>query len=87
MAKSEPLIETTVTYRQARAMLPLVRSIVTDAQELDRQLQRRRYDLNRVRGSGPQKAGHLYDDELAESRNDLESDERQLDSYRNELNQ
>lgn len=87
MAKSEPLIETTVTYRQARAMLPLVRSIVTDAQELDKQLQRRRHDLNKVRGSGPQKAGQLYDDELAESRNDLESDERQLDSYRSELSQ
>ncbi|MBL8871369.1 MAG: DUF2203 family protein [Planctomycetaceae bacterium] len=87
MGKTEPLTQVTVTYRQARAMLPLVRSIVSDAKDLERQLQQRRHDLSRVRSGGPKKAGRLYDDELAESRNDLEADERQLDAYRNELTQ
>lgn len=92
MGKTEPLSHTalneaSVTYRQARAMLPLVRSIVSDAQDLEKQVQQRRYDLNRVRTAGAQKAGRLYDDELAESQNDLEADERQLDAYRHELSQ
>lgn len=87
MGKTEPLTQVTVTYRQARAMLPLVRSIVSDAHELEQQVQRRRHDLNRVRAGGPKKAGRLYDDELAESRSDLEADERQLDTYRTELMQ
>lgn len=87
MGKTEPLIQATVSYRQARSMLPLVRSIALDAQELEKQLQQRRYDLNRVRAGSPKKAGRLYDDELAESRNDLEADERRLADYRHELNQ
>lgn len=87
MGKTEPLAQVTVTYRQARAMLPLVRSIVSDAHELERQVQQRRHDLGRVRAGGPKKAGRLYDDELAESRSDLEADERQLEAYRHELTQ
>lgn len=87
MSKLQPLASSVVNLRQARAMLPLVRSIVADAQVLERQIEQRRHDLNRVQIAGLRKAGKLYEDELAESRGDLEADERQLNAYRDELTQ
>jgi hypothetical protein len=87
MGKLQPLATSIANFRQARAMLPLVRSIVADAQVLERQIEQRRHDLNRVQAAGQRKAGKLYEDELAESRSDLEADERQLTAYREELSQ
>ncbi len=87
MSKLQPLASSVVNLRQARAMLPLVRSIVADAQVLERQIEQRRHDLNRVQVAGLRKTGKLYADELAESRSDLEADERQLNAYRDELTQ
>ena len=85
MNNLKSLSQTTINFSQARAMLPLVRSIVADAQSLELQIRRRRHDLNLVIRGGTGKSAHLYNDELLESQQDLENDQRQLESYRSEL--
>lgn len=85
MNNLKPLSQTTINFSQARAMLPLVRSIAVDTQTLELQIRRRRHDLNLVTRGGTGKSAHLYNDELLESQQDLENDQRQLESYKTEL--
>jgi hypothetical protein len=73
------------TVAEANAMLPLLRSIVSDICEVFRNVTGRRVDLHRLlrqreRGSGPQ-----YDDEVAETRADLQEEYDKIWKYREEL--
>ena len=69
---------------EANAMLPLVRSIVVDICEIFKRVTGRRSDLNRIR-RGSKKAGSQYEDEVAESRADLQEEYEQIWQYREEL--
>ena len=73
------------TLDEANAMLPLVRSIVSDICEVFRTVTGRRTDLYRLLRKGARKAGQVYDDEVAESRADLQEEYDQIWRYRAEL--
>ena len=73
------------TLGEANAMLPLVRSIVSDICEVFRSVTGRRTDLYRLLRKGVRKAGRIYDDEVAESRADLQEEYDQIWRYREEL--
>jgi hypothetical protein len=73
------------TLDEANAMLPLVRSIVSDICEVFRTVTGRRTDLHRLLRKGARKAGQVYDDEVAESRADLQEEYDQIWRYREEL--
>lgn len=73
------------TLDEANAMLPLVRSIVSDICEVFRTVTGRRTDLYRLLRKGVRKAGQVYDDEVAESRADLQEEYDQIWRYREEL--
>ena len=73
------------TLDEANAMLPLVRSIVSDIREVFRTVTGRRTDLHRLLRKGARTAGQLYDDEVAESRADLQEEYDQIWRYREEL--
>ena len=73
------------TLEEANAMLPLVRSIVSDIREVFRTVTGRRADLHRLLRKGVRKAGQVYDDEVAESRADLQEEYDQIWRYREEL--
>ncbi|QDV24887.1 hypothetical protein Q31a_32090 [Aureliella helgolandensis] len=67
-------------------MLPLVRSIATDIAEVFRNVTGRRTDLHRLFRKGTTlSSGPLYDDELAESRADLQEEYEKIWRYRAEL--
>ncbi len=66
-------------------MLPLVRSIVGDICEIFRDVTSRRTDLHRLIRKGTRRAGQIYDDEVAESRADLQEEYDQIWRYREEL--
>ncbi len=70
---------------EANAMLPLVRSIVSDIREVFRTVIGRRTDLHRLLRKGARTAGQLYDDEVAESRADLQEEYDQIWRFREEL--
>ena len=73
------------TLAEANAMLPLVRSIATDIREVFRSVIGRRTDLHRMLRKGSLSSGPLYDDEIAESRADLQEEYDQIWKYREEL--
>lgn len=73
------------TLVEANAMLPLVRSIATDICEIFRSVIGRRTDLHRMLRKGSLSSGPLYDDEIAESRADLQEEYDQIWKYREEL--
>lgn len=73
------------TLAEANAMLPLVRSIATDIREVFRNVSGRRTDLHRMLRKGSLSSGPLYDDEIAESRADLQEEYDQIWKYREEL--
>lgn len=70
---------------EANAMLPLVRSIVTDISDVFRSVTGRRADLHRLLRRGALTSGSLYDDEIAESRSDLQEEYDRIWLYREEL--
>ncbi|MBX3422390.1 MAG: DUF2203 domain-containing protein [Pirellulaceae bacterium] len=73
------------TLDQATAMLPLVRSIVSDICGVFRDVTSRRVELHRLLRKGSRGAGRMYDDEMAESRADLQAQYDQIWRYREEL--
>jgi len=73
------------TLEEANAMLPLVRSIVSDICEVFRMVTGRRTDLHRLLRKGARSAGQVYDDEVAESRADLQEEYDQIWRFREEL--
>ena len=73
------------SLEQANAMLPLVRSIATDICQVFRSVIGRRADLRRIVRKGSLSSGRLYDDEIAESRADLQEEYDQIWKYREEL--
>ncbi len=66
-------------------MLPLVRSIVSDVCQAFRSVTGRRADLHRILRKGSLSSGQLYDDEIAESRADLQEEYDLIWRYREEL--
>lgn len=66
-------------------MLPLVRSIATDICDVFRSVTGRRADLHKLLRKGARKAGQLYEDEIAESRADLQQEYDLIWQYREEL--
>lgn len=73
------------TLDEASAMLPLVRSIVSDICEVFRNVTSRRVELHRLLRKGSRGAGRIYDDEMAESRADLQAEYDRIWQYREEL--
>ncbi len=73
------------TLDEANAMLPLVRSIVSDIRDVFRTVTGRRTDLHRLLRKGARTAGQVYDDEVAESRADLQEEYDQIWRFREEL--
>ncbi|MCA9157350.1 MAG: DUF2203 family protein [Planctomycetales bacterium] len=73
------------SLEEANAMLPLVRSIASDICQVFRSVIGRRADLHRIVRRGTLSAGPLYDDELAESRADLQEEYDQIWKYREEI--
>ncbi len=66
-------------------MLPLVRSIASDICQVFRSVIGRRADLHRMVRKGTLSSGAQYDDELAESRADLQEEYDQIWKYREEI--
>lgn len=73
------------SLEEANAMLPLVRSIASDVCQAFRSVTGRRADLHRILRKGSLSAGQLYDDEIAESRADLQEEYDLIWKYREEL--
>lgn len=73
------------TIDQANAMLPLVRSIASDISDVFRDVTGRRSDLHRLLRKGSLSSGQLYDDEVAESRADLQEEYDRIWRFREEL--
>lgn len=73
------------TLDEARAMLPLVRSIVSDICQVFRNVTGRRADLHRLLRKGARSSGQLYSDEIEESRADLQEEYDQIWQFRAEL--
>ncbi len=73
------------SLEQATAMLPLVRSITLDICNVFRTVSGRRADLRRILRKGALTSGQQYDDEIAESRADLQEEYDLIWQYREEL--
>lgn len=73
------------TLDEATAMLPLVRSIVGDICDVFRSVTSRRSELHRLLRSSHRGAGRIYDDEMAESRADLQAEYDRIWQFREEL--
>ncbi|MCA9133345.1 MAG: DUF2203 family protein [Planctomycetales bacterium] len=73
------------TIEEANAMLPLVRSIAADICNVFRSVTGRRADLHRILRKGSLSSGQQYDDEIAESRADLQEEYDLIWQYREEL--
>lgn len=73
------------SLEEANAMLPLVRSIVSDVCNVFRAVTSRRADLHRILRKGSLSSGPQYDDEIAESRADLQEEYDLIWRYREEL--
>lgn len=73
------------TLDEATAMLPLVRSIVSDICGVFRDVTSRRVELHRLLRKKNRGAGRVYDDEMAESRADLKAEYDQIYRFRSEL--
>jgi hypothetical protein len=76
------------TIEQARAMLPLLRLIVTDISLSHRELTERKSNLRRMlrRHEGKPRF-QVYDAEIMEIQEDLKNDSAHLDDYVSELEQ
>jgi hypothetical protein len=70
---------------EANAMLPLVKSIVSDIQDVFGRVSHRKADLNRLRRRGSRQVAAAYEDEIAESRADLQEEFELVWKYRDEL--
>lgn len=73
------------TVAEANAMLPLLRSIVSDICEVFREVTGRRFDLHRLQRRRDGVSGQQYDDEVSETRADLEEEYDKYWKYREEL--
>ena len=73
------------TVAEANAMLPLVRSIVSDICSIFTRVTSRRSDLHRLLRQTSRSTGTPYDDEVAESRAHLQEEYDQIWKYREEL--
>jgi len=73
------------TVAEANAMLPLLRSIVSDICEVFRDVTGRRVDLHRLLRQRDRSSGQQYDDEVAETRADLQEEYDKIWKYREEL--
>ena len=73
------------TIAEANAMLPLVKSIAADICQIFKRVTGRRADLHRLLRRGARHSGSQYDDEMAESRADLQEEYDQIWQYREEL--
>jgi hypothetical protein len=73
------------TVVEANAMLPLIRSIVNDIHSAFRSVTGRRSDLHRLLRKGSRTTGPLYDDEVEESRADLQQEYERIWKFREEL--
>lgn len=73
------------TLSEANAMLPLISSIVGDIRDVFEQVTTRRVDLHRLLRNGSRNAGSQYDDEMAESRADLQEEYEKIWQFREEL--
>lgn len=91
MQDQESTIQTASTKQrvfridEANAMLPLVKSIVGDIQEVFSRVSYRKSDLHRLRRRGSRQVGTAYEDEIAESRADLQEEFELVWKYRDEL--
>jgi hypothetical protein len=76
------------SIEQARAMLPLLRLIVTDISLAHRDLTERKSNLRRMLRRNEGKARfQIYDAEITEIQEDLKNDSAHLDEYVSELEQ
>lgn len=76
------------TIEQARAMLPLLRLIVTDISLSHRELTERKSNLRRMLRRNEGKARfQVYDAEIAEIQEDLKNESAHLEEYVSELEQ
>ena len=76
------------TIEQARAMLPLLRLIVTDISLSHRELTERKSNLRRMLRRNEGKARfQVYDAEITEIQEDLKNESAHLDEYVSELEQ
>lgn len=82
---ASPQITKHFTVGEARAMLPLVKSIASDIAEIFGRVTGRRADLHRLLRGNLRQAGSLYDDEVAESRADLQEEYDKIWLFREEL--
>jgi hypothetical protein len=73
------------TLAEANAMLPLVRSITSDISHSFKRVTGRRSDLHRLLRRGSKSTGSFYEDEIAESRADLQEEYDQIWKFREEL--
>ncbi|GAB5406318.1 MAG: hypothetical protein Aurels2KO_45490 [Aureliella sp.] len=73
------------SLEEARAMLPLVNSIVSDIADIFQRVTGRRADLHRLMRGNSRQAGSAYDDEVAESRADLQEEYDKIWLFREEL--
>lgn len=73
------------TVEEANAMLPLVRSIVSDICGIFNNVTSRRVELHRLLRKREKSSGEQYDDEVAESRTDLQEEYDKIWNYREEL--
>lgn len=85
MVNAPVLEKTNFTYEQATAMLPLLRLIVADIQLAHRELSERRLELHRLMRRRDGRSTKFHDDELEETRLDIQTEARQLDAYILEL--
>jgi hypothetical protein len=78
----------TFTIEQARAMLPLLRLIVTDISLSHRELTERKSNLRRMlRRNDGKPRFQIYDAEIAEIQEDLKNEAAHLEEYVSELEQ
>ncbi|MBX7072543.1 MAG: DUF2203 domain-containing protein [Pirellulales bacterium] len=85
MPRQTPEFQRLFTLDEANAMLPLVRAIVTDLQQLTRDIVDRRERLAMLRGDRDPQRNDLYSEELSQVEDELEKDARQIRAYVEEL--
>ncbi len=76
---------TSFSLEQATAMLPLLRLIVADIQLAHRELVERRLQLHRLIRRREGKLTQFHDDEFEETKQDVQTEARQLEAFIAEL--
>lgn len=85
---ADQVIKKLFTVEEANQRLPLVRAIVQDIVDLNRDVEDRRERLNHVRKlRGSSSPGQLYSDELDQVETELRNDERRLAAFIFELHE